>query len=145
MKLKILVINGPNLNLLGERDPKHYGTQSLNAIEDRMEERADEYGGEMEFHRTNHEGEIIDLLHGARLDCDAVILNAGAYSHNSYAIRDAIEAISIPVIEVHLSNIYARDSFRHTSVISPVCRGSISGFGAASYVLAMEALLEIME
>ncbi len=144
MKLKILVINGPNLNLLGERDPKHYGTQSLNAIEDRMEERADEYGWDMEFRRTNHEGEIIDLLHDARLDCDAVILNAGAYSHYSYAIRDAIEAISIPVIEVHLSNIYARDPFRHTSVISPVCRGSISGFGAASYVLAMEALLEIM-
>ena len=141
--MRVLVINGPNLNLLSERNPAHYGTMSLSAIEHRMEERALEYGWKMEFHQTNHEGEIIDLLHGARIDCDAVILNAGAYTHYSYAIRDAIEAIRIPVIEVHLSNIHARDEFRHTSVIAPVCRGSIIGFGAASYILAMEALVEI--
>ena len=141
--MKVLVINGPNLNLLGERNPQHYGTMTLSAIENRMEERASEYGWEIEFHRTNHEGEIIDLLHGSRIDCDAVILNAGAYTHYSYAIRDAIEAIRIPVIEVHLSNIHARDPFRSVSVIAPVCRGSIIGFGAASYILAMEALVEI--
>lgn len=141
--MNVLVINGPNLNLLGERDPKHYGTLTLGAIENRMEERALEYGWEIDFRQSNHEGEIIDLLHNARLSYDAVILNAGAYTHYSYAIRDAIEAIRIPVIEVHLSNIHARDHFRSTSVIAPVCRGSISGFGAASYILALEALVEI--
>ena len=143
--MKVLVINGPNMNLLGERNPKHYGTQTLSAIENRMEERAGEYGWDIEFHRTNHEGEIIDLLHGARIDCDAVILNAGAYTHYSYAIRDAIEAIPVPVIEVHLSNIFGREDFRAKSVIAPVCRGTISGFGAASYILAMEALVECID
>ena len=141
--MKVLVINGPNLNLLGERDPVHYGTASLSAIENRMKNRAEEYCWEIDFRQTNHEGEIIDILHNARMDYDAVILNAGAYTHYSYAIRDAIEAIRIPVIEVHLSNIHAREGFRGTSVIAPVCRGSISGFGAASYILAMEALMEI--
>lgn len=143
--MKIMVINGPNLNLLGERNPAQYGTQTLSSIEARMEERANEYGWDIEFHRTNHEGEIIDLLHGSRVDCDAVILNAGAYTHYSYAIRDAIEAISVPVIEVHMSNIHRREEFRHTSVIAPVCRGSIIGLGAASYIIALEALVEIME
>ena len=143
--MKIKVINGPNLNLLGERDPRHYGRDSLESIMERMEERAGEYGWELDFFHSNCEGEIIDCLHGARIDCDAVILNAGAYTHYSYAIRDAIEAISIPVIEVHLSNIAARDEFRHKSVIAPVCRGSIAGFGSASYILALEAILEIKE
>lgn len=143
--MKVLVINGPNLNLLGERNKEVYGTQTLRAIEERMEERADEYGWEIVFERTNSEGTIVDLLQEARADCDAVILNAGAYTHYSYAIRDAIEAIDVPVIEVHLSNIYAREPFRAVSVLSPVCRGTISGFGAASYVLAMEALVEIVE
>ena len=143
--MKIKVINGPNLNLLGMRDPRHYGRDTLAGIAERMEERAAEYGWTLEFFQSNCEGEIIDALHGARLDCDAVILNAGAYTHYSYAIRDAIEAIPIPVIEVHLSNIAARDEFRHKSVIAPVCRGSIAGFGSASYIVAMEAILETKE
>ena len=141
--MKVLVINGPNLNRLGERDPHHYGSSNLASIENRMKERASEYCWDISFKQSNHEGEIIDLLHGARHEYDAVILNAGAYTHYSYAIRDAIEAIRIPVIEVHLSNIHARDPFRHQSVIAPVCRGSIIGFGAASYILALEALVEI--
>ena len=143
--MKIKVINGPNLNLLGMRDPRHYGRDTLTSIAERMEERAGEYGWTLDFFQSNCEGEIIDALHGARLDCDAVILNAGAYTHYSYAIRDAIEAIPIPVIEVHLSNIAARDEFRHKSVIAPVCRGSIAGFGSASYILALEAILETRE
>lgn len=143
--MRIKVINGPNLNLLGERDPRHYGRDTLESIMERMEERAGEYGWTLSFFQSNCEGEIIDCLHGARLDCDAVILNAGAYTHYSYAIRDAIEAIPIPVIEVHLSNVAEREEFRHTSVIAPVCRGSIIGFGPASYILAMEAILETKE
>ncbi len=145
MAMRILVLNGPNLNLLGERDPAHYGKESFSYIQARMEERANEYGWEIDFRQSNHEGQLIDWLHEARLEYDAVIFNAGAYSHYSYAIRDAIEAIRIPVVEVHLSNIHAREEFRHTSVISAVCRGSISGFGAASYVIAMEALAETIE
>ena len=138
--MKILVINGPNLNLLGERDPKHYGTQTLPAIERRMEERANEYGWEIEFHRTNHEGEIIDLLHGSRIDCDAVILNAGAYTHTSVALHDCIRSLKCPVIEVHISNVHQREDFRHKSMISAACKGVICGFGLDSYRLAIEAL-----
>ncbi len=141
--MKIKVINGPNLNLLGERDPRQYGRETLGEICASMEDRAKNYGFTLDFFQSSCEGEIVDCLHSARLDCGAVILNAGAYSHYSYAIRDAIEAIAVPVIEVHLSNICAREEFRHTSVISPVCRGSIAGFGAASYLLALEAVKEI--
>ncbi len=143
--MKILVINGPNLDLTGERDTARCGAPSLTSIENRMEERADEYGWELEFHKTNHEGEIIDLIYSSRLDCDAVILNPGAYSSYSYAIRDAVEAVSVPVIEVHLSNFPEDRAQRRASVIAPVCRGTITGFGAASYILAMEALVEIVE
>ena len=143
--MKIMIINGPNLNLLGERNPDVYGRFTLEKLQSRIAERAAEYNWETEFYNSNHEGDIIDCLHNARNHYDAVILNAGAYSHTSYAIRDAIEAISTPVIEVHLSNIYAREPFRHTSVISAVCRGSIVGFGAAGYVLALESLLEMDE
>ncbi len=140
--MKISVINGPSLHSVSDRRDTPYGGQSLSAIENRMEERADEYGWELEFYRTNHEGEIIDLLHRARLDSDAVILNAAAYSYYSYAISDAIAAIDIPVIEVHMSNINA---VRGSSVLSPVCKGTIAGFGAASYILAMEALVEMVD
>lgn len=137
--MKILVLNGPNLNLLGEREPGIYGELSLDKINSDIEKRADELGVQCIFSQSNHEGEIIDRLHSARKGCDAVILNAGAYTHYSYAIRDAIAAIKIPVIEVHLSNIHAREEFRHTSVIAPVCKGSIAGFGKLSYILALEA------
>ncbi|MDE7363176.1 MAG: type II 3-dehydroquinate dehydratase [Oscillospiraceae bacterium] len=138
--MKILVINGPNLNLLGEREPTIYGGDSLQAINDELFAKAKNMGYDMVFFQSSNEGSIIDRLHDARLDCDGVILNAGAYTHYSYAIRDAIAAINIPVIEVHLSNINNRDEFRKTSVIAPVCRGSIAGFGRISYMLALNAL-----
>lgn len=141
--MKVAIINGPNLNLLGERDPAIYGVDTLADIEQRLEDQASEYGFELSFFQSNSESAIIDRLQEARLDCGAVILNAGAYTHYSYAIRDAIEAIRIPVIEVHLSNVSAREEFRRSSVIAPVCRGSIIGFGSASYTLALAALLEL--
>lgn len=138
--MKILVINGPNLNLLGEREPGIYGDQSYSALSGMIMDKADELGAKCEIFQSNHEGAIIDKLHSARKDFDGVVLNAGAYTHYSYAIRDAISAIKIPVIEVHISNVFARDEFRKNSVIAPVCKGSISGFGFAGYLMAMDAL-----
>lgn len=138
--MKILVINGPNLNLLGEREPGIYGDQSYSALSEMVMDKADELGVKCEIFQSNHEGAIIDKLHSARKDFDGVVLNAGAYTHYSYAIRDAISAIKIPVIEVHISNVFARDEFRKNSVIAPVCKGSISGFGFAGYLMAMDAL-----
>ena len=142
---KILVIHGPNLNLLGEREPGVYGSDSFDSINDEIKEKAVALDFETEIFQSNHEGEIIDKLHKARSEFDAVILNAGAYTHYSYAIRDAIAAIKIPVIEVHLSNIHARDEFRHKSVIAPVCKGQIAGFGKASYFLALQAVKYTLE
>ncbi len=139
--MKILVMNGPNLNLLGEREPSVYGDNSLEAINERLKAQAENAGAEIDFYQSNHEGAIIDKLHEARTEFDYVILNAGAYTHYSYAIRDAIAAIKIPVIEVHLSNVHSRDEFRHKSVISPVCKGVIAGFGEQSYVLALNYAL----
>ena len=138
--MKILVLNGPNLNLLGERDPLLYGTETLDDINAHLSAVAETMGITLVFAQSNHEGELIDCLHAARHNCAGVILNAGAYAHTSYAIRDAIEAIRIPVVEVHLSNIHGREEFRNTSVIAPVCIGQISGFGADSYDLALTAL-----
>ena len=138
--MKILVLNGPNLNLLGEREPTVYGDNSLQSINERLSAKAEKMGFQLDFFQTNSEGGIIDKLHEARRDCAGVILNAGAYTHYSYAIRDAIAAIKIPVIEVHLSNVDNREEFRKNSVIAPVCRGSISGFGEYSYALALDAL-----
>ena len=137
---KILVINGPNLNLLGEREPAVYGNNSLEKINAKISDSAKSLGFETDFFQSNSEGALIDRLHEARLDCAGVILNAGAYTHYSYAIRDAISAVKIPVIEVHLSNVDSREEFRKTSVIAPVCKGSISGFGEYSYLLALNAL-----
>lgn len=142
--MKILVINGPNLNLLGEREPAVYGDNSLKAINVELSDKAQELGVEIYFFQSNHEGTIIDRLHEARLDYSGVILNAGAYTHYSYAIRDAIAAIKIPVVEVHLSNVNAREEFRKNSVIAPVCRGTIAGFGCLSYTLALYALYGIL-
>ncbi len=138
--MKFLVVNGPNLNLLGEREPNIYGDESLQAINDEMLETARVMGHELSFFQSNNEGSIIDCLHAARLEYDGVILNAGAYTHYSYAIHDAIAAIKIPVVEVHLSNIAHREDFRRTSVIAPACAGSIAGFGKYSYMLAVSAL-----
>lgn len=138
--MKVLVINGPNLDLLGEREPNVYGGDSMQLINSGLEQEALSGGHEIKFFQSNSEGDIIDELHAARLEFDGVILNAGAYTHYSYAIRDAIAAIRIPVVEVHLSNINNRDEFRKTSVIAPVCAGSIAGFGKRSYYLGLKAL-----
>lgn len=142
--MKILVLNGPNLNLLGEREPNIYGGDSLGSINEALAEKAAGMGFETAFFQSNSEGAIIDALHDARRGCAGVILNAGAYTHYSYAIRDAIAAIKIPVVEVHLSNVDSREEFRKTSVIAPVCKGSISGFGKFSYELALIALDKLL-
>ncbi len=140
---KLLVLNGPNLNLLGVREPGVYGSDSYEAVCKRIAGRAEKLQMEVDFAQSNSEGGLIDRLHACMGVYDGVILNAGAYTHYSYAIRDAIAAIRLPVIEVHLSNIHAREEFRHTSVIAPVCRGQIAGFGPASYLLALQAFAEM--
>ncbi|MGN0601584.1 MAG: type II 3-dehydroquinate dehydratase, partial [Oscillospiraceae bacterium] len=142
---KILVIHGPNLNLLGEREPGVYGSDTYDSINREIIAKAKEKSLDCDVFQSNHEGEIIDKLHEARKDYDGVVINAGAYTHYSYAIRDAISAIKIPVIEVHMSNIHAREEFRHNSVISPVCVGQIAGFGKDSYLLAVEAMDNILK
>lgn len=141
---KILIIHGPNLNLLGEREPNVYGSETMQTINQSAVETAKSNGMECDCFQSNHEGEIIDKLHSARLEYDGIVLNAGAYTHYSYAIRDAIAAIKIPVIEVHMSNIHKREEFRHNSVISPVCVGQICGFGSNSYILGVLALKNII-
>ncbi len=138
----ILIINGPNLNLLGEREPNVYGDVSYSSLCSEIEKKAKEIGfSNTEFFQSNHEGEIIDAIHKARLDKSGIIINAGAYTHYSYAIRDAISAVNIPVVEVHISNVHAREEFRQKSVISPVCDGTIFGFGTKGYILALYALI----
>lgn len=137
---KVLVIHGPNLNLLGEREPGVYGEQSLEIVNKAIMDSAKKMNVECNVFQSNHEGEIIDKLHSARHDFDGIVINVGAYTHYSYAIRDAISAIKIPCIEVHISNVFAREEFRAKSVIAPVCLGSICGFGIESYTLALQAL-----
>lgn len=135
--MKILIINGPNLNLLGTREPDIYGSRTFESY--LLELREMLAGDEVEYFQSNHEGDIIDTLH--RADCDGIILNAGAYTHTSLAIADAIKAIQIPVIEVHISNVASREAIRHTSLIAPVCQGTIAGFGLNSYFLAAQAII----
>lgn len=136
---KVLVINGPNLNLLGQREKDVYGVETLEDIKGKAYAEAQRLGMELDFMQSNHEGDIIDRLHAARGKYDVIIMNPGAYTHYSIAIRDAVKAIDVPVIEIHLSNIYAREEFRSKSVIAPVCAGQISGFGSKSYILALYA------
>ncbi|CCQ95989.1 3-dehydroquinate dehydratase [[Clostridium] ultunense Esp] len=144
--MKILIIHGPNMNLLGKRDRSIYGNLTLEEVNQMIKLKSKELNMEVELFQSNSEGEIIDKLHGA-LDSDykGVIINPGGYTHYSISIRDAIEVLNIPVIEVHLSNISKREDFRKQSVIAPVCRGQISGFGLYSYLLALEAFNSINE
>ncbi len=141
----ILVLNGPNLNLLGQREPTLYGNQSLEEINQELEEMASATGIRVEFFQSNHEGELVDRIQQARDDFELIIINAGAFSHYSIALHDALRAVNLPVIEVHLSNIYTREEFRHQSLISPVAVGGIFGFGALSYRLAFLAACQIIK
>lgn len=143
MSKRYLMIHGPNLNLLGIREPDIYGSMDLANLNDRLTAWAEEQGAQLHIVQSNHEGEIIDALHEAREWADGVVINPGAYTHYSYAIRDAVAAIDIPTIEVHLSNVHTREEFRHRSVIAPVCIGQIVGLGWLGYRLALEALLTL--
>ena len=145
MKMKkILFLLGPNLNMVGIRDRHVYGTQTAESINEEVLRWADELGLELEIFQSNHEGELIDKLHAAYGTKDGVMINAGALTHYSYSLRDAIEAVQLPTVETHMSNIYARESFRHESVISAVCSGSVAGFGKTSYYLGLCALKELL-
>lgn len=143
--MKILVLHGPNLNLLGKREPGIYGEDSYHSINEMILKYAESKGVECEVYQSNHEGELIDKLHSVWDEgVEGVVLNAGAFTHYSYALRDAIAAVSLPCVEVHLSNVFKREEFRHHSVISPVCAGVISGFGKQSYLLGIDALLGVL-
>ena len=141
----ILILHGPNLNLLGTREPGIYGNLTLEEINQRLITLGRDLHIEIRCAQSNHEGVLIDALHEARTWAQGVILNAGGYTHTSVALRDAIMAIAIPVVEVHLSNVYVREKFRHTSLISAVCKGKVIGFGWRSYTLALRGLVEILE
>ncbi|MBX7151509.1 type II 3-dehydroquinate dehydratase [bacterium] len=141
--MKILILNGPNLNLLGEREPEIYGHETLADIEKKL--RGNFPDVEITMRQSNVEGELINWIQEARKTFQGIVLNAAALTHYSYALRDAIEAITIPVVEVHISNIYARETFRHHSVLAPVCIGQISGFGSGSYELGVRAILNYLQ
>lgn len=140
--MNILILNGPNINLLGNREPSIYGNVSLESLVKSLEEQAKKLGVNIEHFQSNSEGALIDKLHQAREIFDGIIFNPGAYTHYSYALRDAIAAIEIPVVEVHISNIYNREPFRSTSVIAPVCIGQVTGLGIAGYKLALTYLCQ---
>jgi 3-dehydroquinate dehydratase II len=141
--MKILFLSGPNLNLLGEREPGVYGRATLEEIEKRLRDRAGALGVEMDFRQTNHEGQLVDWIQEARGEFEVIVLNAGAYTHTSIALRDAIAGTGIATIEIHLSNVHARETFRRESMIAEVCRGQISGFGWRSYLWGLEAAVNI--
>ena len=140
--MKIMVINGPNINMLGVREPEIYGNKGYSDLEEYIEKYAEEKGAEAVVLQSNGEGEIIDFIHHALGTCDAIVINPGAYTHYSYAIYDALEAVKIPTVEVHISNIHKRDEFRHRSVTAPACIGQICGLGFRGYTLAIDYLLE---
>jgi 3-dehydroquinate dehydratase II len=142
---KILLIHGPNLNLLGKREPQIYGTAGLDEINERMKRVAEEDGAELRVFQSNSEGALIGAIHDASNWADGIVINPGAYGHYSYAMRDALAAVGLPTIEVHLSNIYAREEFRHRSVISAVVVGSICGLGWRSYLCALQSLIGILK
>ena len=143
--MKILFLNGPNLNLLGQREPQVYGKTTLADIEVMVRKQAAARGATIDFRQTNLEGELVGWIQGAKGAFDAIVLNAAAYTHTSVALRDAIAATGVPAIEIHLSNIHAREEFRHKSLIAGVCRGQIAGFGANSYILGLEAAINITD
>lgn len=143
--MRILFLNGPNLNLLGQREPGVYGRTTLADIESSIRAKATKAGQAVEFRQSNLEGELVTWIQKAKGDFDVIVINAAAYTHTSVALRDAISAVGVPTIEVHLSNVYAREEFRHRSLIAPVCRGIIAGFGAKSYELALEAAGNVIE
>ena len=142
--MKILFLNGPNLNLLGTREPDKYGHKTLRDIEVLVANRARELRAEVEFRQSNAEGELVSWIQQSKGAFDALVINAAAYTHTSIALRDAISATGVPTIEIHLSNIHAREDFRHKSLLAPVSRGQISGFGAYSYVLGLEAAVNVI-
>jgi 3-dehydroquinate dehydratase II len=142
--VKILFLNGPNLNLLGAREPEVYGRDTLADIEKKGRDRARQAGTEIEFRQSNLEGELVAWIQEAKGNADAIVVNAAAYTHTSVALRDAISAVGIPTIEIHLSNVHAREEFRHKSVLAPVCKGLILGFGPMSYTLALEAAVNVI-
>ena len=141
--MKILFLNGPNLNLLGTREPEVYGRLTLKDIEAKVRERAAKFGAEIDFRQSNMEGELVAWIQQSKGIYNVIVLNAAAYTHTSIALRDAISAVGVPTIEIHLSNVHAREEFRHKSLIAPVCKGQIVGFGAESYVLAVEAAVTV--
>ena len=142
---RIMIIHGPNLNLLGKREPEVYGQLALAEIDKRLRSVGSKSGAELRSFQSNHEGALIDAIQEASDWADGLVVNPGAYTHTSYAIRDAIAGVGLPAVEVHLSNIHAREEFRRKSVVAPVCAGQISGFGWRSYVLGIEALLGLLE
>jgi 3-dehydroquinate dehydratase II len=143
--MKILFLNGPNLNLLGQRETEIYGRDTLADIEKDVREHAAKLGAKIDFHQSNSEGELVEWIQRAKGKFDTIVINAAAYTHTSIALRDAIVAVNIPTIEIHLSNIYAREEFRQKSLIAPVCSGQITGFGKKSYILALEASVDVNE
>ncbi|MBI4721848.1 MAG: type II 3-dehydroquinate dehydratase [Candidatus Stahlbacteria bacterium] len=143
--MKILIIHGPNLNLLGTREQDIYGRLTLDQINEEIQKFGKERGIEVSIYQTNYEGKIIDIISENREKVEGIVINPGGYTHTSVAIRDAISGTKIPTVEVHLSNIFAREKFRHISIIAPVCIGTISGFGVNSYILGLEALINILQ
>ncbi len=143
--MRILFLNGPNLNLLGKREPGIYGRTTLADIEARVRARGGELGARIEFLQSNSEGELVTWVQEADKGFDAIVINAAAYTHTSVALRDAIAATSLPCVEIHLSNVHAREEFRHKSLIAAVCKGQVAGFGEYSYVLGLEAAVNVIE
>lgn len=141
---KILVVHGPNLDLLGTREPGIYGTITLKQINQELKVKAKKTGAVLKIYQSNHEGKIVDIIGGARKGFDGIIINPAAYTHTSVAIRDAISSCGLPTIEIHLTNIYSREEFRHKSLISPVAKGSVMGFGYKSYLLGLQALVDLL-